>query len=273
MAKEEVVFTKFEPELDISKIQLGPKNVRQTEPEAGLEDLKGSISRLGLIQPIVVIRKGDHYDLIAGQRRYLAFKEMNRPTIPALAIAPVTDLAEEMISFGENIHRRQLPYDDTIRVCDALYRNYTGTAVSRVKKIAQDLGVSMGTVSRYLSYRLVPDSVQRLVTGKKLSAQLAYRITSAFWPNVGMIEAIALEATRMTKPEQDRALEVGRKNPRATPKQVVEAARKVPVRFDVMVPIDAPTYSVLQREADKRKTDVAGLIRALIDRFVEEGEP
>src|SRR5208282_6658848 len=100
------------------------------------------------------------------------------------------------------------------RVCDQLYNSYTGPASRRIKRMSLDLGISPGTVAKYLAYRLVPHNVQQFVVEGKLSASLAYRLTSAFWPNLEMIESVAIEATKMTKAEWERALDAKRQNPK-----------------------------------------------------------
>src|SRR5437867_3297198 len=124
MEFEEVTFSKFEPELPIEKIYVASENVRKSRQKAGLEELKQSIKQLGLIHPVIVIKEKDRYKLVSGQRRFLAFIDLKRSTIPALVIDPVDTTTQEMISFSENIHRKQLPYDDTIRVCDELFNRY-----------------------------------------------------------------------------------------------------------------------------------------------------
>jgi len=273
LSTDEVVFSSLDKALPIEKIDLSKRNVRLTKPADRLEELKSSIKRLGLIQPPVVIQRKDRYELVAGQRRLLACKELGWATMPALVIKPVSPLTEEMISFGENIHRRKLPYDDTIRVCDQLYNSYTGPASRRIKRMSLDLGISPGTVAKYLAYRLVPHNVQQFVVEGKLSASLAYRLTSAFWPNLEMIESVAIEATKMTKAEWERALDAKRQNPKATVREVVEAARKPPSRQDIVIQIDLETYTELEKVAAKRNTDVQNLVRRLILDFIEEGEP
>jgi ParB family chromosome partitioning protein len=269
---EKVVIRTFVPDLALDKIEVAEENVRKTRQKAGLEELKLSIGKLGLIHPVVVVPSRNKYKLIVGQRRYLAFKALGKSTIPALVIDPMDSTAETIVSLGENIHRKELPYDDTIAVCDALFNEYTGSKFERVKKIATDLGISPATVSKYLAYRLIPKPVRILVDQGKLSAKVAYRITTALWPNEALIIDIAKSATRMTKSEWERALDVGKKNPKASAKEIVEQAKKPAPVYEIVIPMDPETGRQLEEIAKERKTEVKDLILNLINSLLEEEE-
>ncbi len=267
---QEIVIKEFTPNLPLSKIDVAEANVRKSQQMAGIEELKASIQRFGLIHPVIVIRKGDRYKLIVGQRRYIAFEELGRTTIPALIINPVDATAQRIASFGENIHRRKLPYDDTIRVCEQLYKEYTGPKFERIKKIAKDLGIHPNTVSKYLAYKLIPSEVQKLVSEKKLSAKVAYRITSAFWPNSQKIIKIARLATRMTKSEWERALDYGKRKPDARVEEIIEYAKKPPPIIEITIAMESETAKLLQNVAEQRHTDVRDLVKSVIEQWLEE---
>jgi ParB family chromosome partitioning protein len=266
---EQIVIKDFRT-IPLSDIEIGESNVRKTQQKAGLEELKASIEKLGLIHPIIVVEgKGGKFTLIVGQRRYLAFQELGRKEIPAIIINRVDPTTEKIVSFGENIHRRKLPYNDTIQVCDELFNNASGEKFERVETIAKTLGISPATVSKYLSYRLVPEDVRKLVSEGKLGANLAYRITSAFWPNTEKITKIAEYMTRMTKSEWERALDIGRKRPEAPVEQIVEEAKKPQTVYELVIPIDSETSELLAKVAKERKTDTITLVRNLIDEFLD----
>lgn len=265
---EQIIIKDFKP-IPLSSIEIAEGNVRKTRQRVGLEELKASIEKLGLIHPIVVVERADGFKLIVGQRRYLAFSELGIKEIPAIIISPVDSITEKIVSLGENIHRRKLPYSDTIKVCDELYENTTGEKFERVEKIAKTLGISPSTVSKYLSYRLVPDEVRQLVTEEKLSARLAYRITSAFWPNTEKITKIAQYMTKMTKSEWERALDIGKKKPEAPIEQIVEEAKKPQIVYQLVIPLDSETSELLSNVAKDRKMDTVTLVKNLIDDFLE----
>src|SRR6266550_856130 len=271
MTSGEKISVRHLEDIPLKKIEVGEGNVRTHGQMAGIEELKVSIQKYGLIHPVIVIpRKGGKYDLIVGQRRFYAFEALNEPTIPAIVINPLNDLTQKIVSFGENIHRKQLPYEDTIAVCEELFKRYSGGKFEKVEKISKELGISPSTVTKYLSYKLVPKEVQKLVTQKKISADLAYKVTTSFWPNESKIAKIANYVTKMTKPEWSRALDVGRKKPEASVDDIIEEAKKPPTTYEIVIPVDLETRDVLNKIAERQKTDIVGLVKNLIDDLVRE---
>ena len=81
-----------------------PNQPRKQIDQEALEELVASISKHGLIQPIVVQVKGDEYELIAGERRWRAAKEAGLKTIPAL-VRPADSEHSLELALIENIQR------------------------------------------------------------------------------------------------------------------------------------------------------------------------
>jgi len=259
--------------LPIEKIEISPDNVRKTDREKGIEELKNSIEKRGLIHPIIVIPKGDHYEVIVGQRRLIAFRQLGRTSIPALIIDRMDDVGQTVISFGENIHRRKLPYSDTIKVCERLFKQYEGSHAQKIGGVARDLGLSRQTVIRYLAYQLIPKKVRDMVQEDKLSAKKAYDITAAFWPNEGRITEIAetVVLLGLTTAELDRAIDIGRSKPKASIDQILEETKKPPTVITFTITIPTKLMHLVEAEATKRGTDVQDLILTTIQTFLEEG--
>ena len=73
-------------DIQISKIVVSNQNVRKDlnagNEDTNLDDLANSIKEKGLLSPITVVQKGDTYELIVGQRRYLACKKLGFQKIP-----------------------------------------------------------------------------------------------------------------------------------------------------------------------------------------------
>ncbi|MCI4357954.1 MAG: ParB/RepB/Spo0J family partition protein [Thermoplasmata archaeon] len=267
---ELVTFRKLEPNLPIEFIDVADENVRHTQLDFGIEELKTSIERLGLIHPVIVIPIGHRFRLVVGQRRYRAFLALGRPTIPALIIRSIDKDSQRLVSFSENIHRRNLPYDDTIAVCDYLFQAHKGPKTAKIETIARELNISVSTVRKYLAYRLVPEPVQKLVRERELSAEIAYRITEVFWPNAAIITEIAKRATLLTKSEKNRLIEIGKRNPNAPIDSIIEAAQKALPYVEISIYIEPETMTLLEKEANKRKTDVQTMIKGVVDDWVRE---
>ncbi len=100
--------------IDVNKIDPSPFQVRKYFDEHKQKELAESIKRDGLIEPIVVRRKGRRYEIIAGERRFRAVRDFTEmKTIPA-QIVKATDLEARRISAAENLQREDLSTIETI---------------------------------------------------------------------------------------------------------------------------------------------------------------
>jgi len=94
--------------IDVKKIDPSPFQVRKYFDEDKQKELAESIKREGLIEPIVVRRKGRRYEVIAGERRFRAVRDYTEmKTIPA-QIVKATDLEARRMSAAENLQRQDL---------------------------------------------------------------------------------------------------------------------------------------------------------------------
>ena len=158
--------------LKIEDIDVSQLNVRRSNLQKGINELANSIREIGVQQPVMVFKKGDRYELIIGQRRYLACKKADVTEIPAI-ITNIRDRTHFIIkSLSENIHRRELDYRDKMQAALELQRR-----LKTVDAVAKFLGVTSQTVKNYFGYAGVPDEIKEMVTNKKFSASVAIRIS------------------------------------------------------------------------------------------------
>src|SRR5207248_5431409 len=94
-------------ELAVGDITANKYQPRRDFDEAALEELAASIKEKGVLQPIVVRRSGEKFELIAGERRLRATRNAGLATIPAL-VKDVSDLESLELALIENIQRRDL---------------------------------------------------------------------------------------------------------------------------------------------------------------------
>lgn len=266
---EPITFKKLDKNLSLDLIDLSPANVRKSGAEVGIEELKGSIQRIGLIQPVIVVRKPDgRFDLIVGQRRFRAVKQLGWKDIPALIIGDVGDVSKSVVSLGENLHRRELPYNDTILICKTLFKQYEGSSSQKINSIAADLGLSRRLVIKYLGYDMVPTKVKAMVEEKKLKPKKAFEITAAFWPNEQKIEAVAERVGELTEGELERVLDIGSEKHSEPIEKVFQEAKKPPPQVQLLVTFPRELATQLQEEADHRKLTINELIIQSVQKFL-----
>lgn len=266
-------------EIPLGDIEVSPYNARNEEQYAGIEELKNSIEKFGLISPVVVIEKKHQkgkFELIVGQRRYLAFEKLGRKTIPANVIGDLSKDEKTLVSFAENMHRRELNFNDTMAVCEALFDKYKGGKKERIIQISKDIGISISTISKYLGYKLIPEKVRDLVNQDKINRTQAAKITETFWPDTKKIEAVAKELAGRTRSEWKRALNYSKKKKSASVSEIVEAAEKTETTAKMTIEIDKDHVTQLQRIADnrskklQREVEIQEIIEEAISEFINK---
>ena len=153
-------------DIEISKIVISEQNARKDlsagAEDANLDDLANSIKEKGLLSPITVVKKGELYELIVGQRRYLACKKLGYLKIPAI-IREVRDDSDSLtLSLIENVHRSDMSPVDKARAYKTLFTTYQDYG-----RVSKETGVSVPTIRKYVKLLdLAPELQERLNTSE-----------------------------------------------------------------------------------------------------------
>lgn len=160
-------------EIEVKKLAVSNSNVRRREITAGIKELAASMDQYGLQQPIVVQEVADdRYEIIIGQRRYWAAVELQWERIPArVRTQPLDPFQAKIVSFSENVRRRDLAPRDKADVCRMMLDE-----LGSVTLVAQRLGIGEPTVRKWLGYYAVPEGLKRLVEQEKISVPMATRL-------------------------------------------------------------------------------------------------
>lgn len=97
--------------IDLAYLRDNPLQFRRVRDDEQFRDLKASIQECGLLEPIIVRRQGDFYEVVAGARRTAAVRELGGQSIPAVVRA-MTDNEAALIMAAENMQRADLSYAD-----------------------------------------------------------------------------------------------------------------------------------------------------------------
>jgi len=151
-------------EVELDSIVPGAMQPRTHFDEASLESLAESIRSHGIVQPLVVRRRGDSYELIAGERRWRAARLAGLSKVPVV-VKEVPDDSLLEIALIENIQREDL---NPIEEAQA-YKKLIETVGLTQEALAARVGRDRSYITNYLRLLRLPDDLQQLVIEGRLS--------------------------------------------------------------------------------------------------------
>ena len=151
-------------EVAIDSVRPNPGQPRKTFGEEALEELAASISIHGILQPLVVAKRGDSYEIIAGERRFRAAKKAGLEKVPVI-IKDVTEKESREIALVENLQREDLnPMEES----EALFILLKENDLTQ-EELAKALGKSRPAVANSLRLLTLPREIQNMVRDGLLS--------------------------------------------------------------------------------------------------------
>lgn len=152
-------------EIPVGEIRPNPFQPRKHFDAAELDELKASIAEYGVLVPAIVRRRGDGYELVAGERRWRACAALERPTIPAIVRA--SDDRETLeLAIVENLQRADLNPLEEAAGFQYLIDEYELTQ----EELARRLGKSRPAVANALRLLSLSDSIKAMLVDGRLSA-------------------------------------------------------------------------------------------------------
>ena len=149
----------------VSSIRANQYQPRDHFDEETLDSLTNSVRELGVLQPLLVRRDGDSYELIAGERRWRAAKRAGLQDVPVI-VREADDTASLEQALVENLHRQDLNALEEAAAYQQLVDEFEFTQA----KIAKRVGKSRSAIANTLRLLALPMGVQRLVGTGQLSA-------------------------------------------------------------------------------------------------------
>jgi ParB family chromosome partitioning protein len=152
-------------QVSIDKVSANPFQPRRLFDSEKIDELAESIREKGVIQPILVRRRADGYELIAGERRLRAAARAGLDEVPVV-VKNASDAEALELALVENIQREDL---NPIEEAHAYRRLQDEFSLSQ-EEIAQRVGKSRPAVANSLRLLLLPEEAQHLITQGKLAA-------------------------------------------------------------------------------------------------------
>ena len=154
-------------DVDIDRLSPNQFQPRVSADDAKLEELTRSIASHGIIQPIVVRKVGDRFQIIAGERRWRAARRAGLMRVPVVVKEVAAGREQSLLEMAliENIQRENLnPIDEALA-----YRRLADDFQLRQEDIATAVGKDRASVANYLRLLKLPDEVRNEVASGRLS--------------------------------------------------------------------------------------------------------
>ena len=139
--------------LEVAAIRRNPDQPRKVFDSEGLEELRQSIARHGVLQPITVRRAGEGFEIISGERRWRAARNAGLETLPAVVRDDVSDEVSLELAIVENIQRMDLDPVEKARGYRALMDRVGLTQ----EQVAERMGVKRSSVANQLRLLDLPE--------------------------------------------------------------------------------------------------------------------
>lgn len=253
-------------EIALSDLKIGKGQVRVKDTGKEIEELAESIRVMGLLEPIVVCHGAEKgkFEILTGQRRFLAHKLLKKKTIMATVIeGHLSEDDAKAISLTENLVRRDLSLKELIDACTSLYKHY-----GSIKAVSEETGISAALVNTYVKYdRLIPE-LKKMVDDGGIDIKAALRAqdaAAAGGEKVVPKEAlkIAKEMTSMSGAQQKKLVQ-HIKTGDETVEDAIENAKTGGKLTQIIVTLTADVHKSLQSFASQEGTNqddaAAGLI-------------
>ena len=161
---EEIKENETIEQLKITQVEPNRNQPRINFEEEALEELAESIKRYGVIQPIIVVKKGDYYEIVAGERRWRASKKAGLTEIPAI-VREGDERKNKEIALIENVQREDLnAYEKAVGIKE-LMEEYGLTQ----QQVSEILGKSRSSIANTVRILNLDPRVIELVQQNKLT--------------------------------------------------------------------------------------------------------
>ena len=160
-------------EINTSDIVANEGQPRKNFVEEELKDLASSIEKYGIIQPLLLKKKEDKYEIIAGERRFRAAKLAGLERVPAI-VKDITDEESSRIAIIENIQRKDLnPVEEAMS-----YRHLLDSQDLTQKELAEEIGKSRQYIGNTIRLLNLDPRVLKLLEEEEISVSHGKKLLS-----------------------------------------------------------------------------------------------
>ncbi len=222
-------------------------NVRIENATTGIDELAASIKKHGLLQPVVL--RGQFgtppYELIAGQRRFLAHKKLKAKTIQCVFSGEITEIQVTLRSLIENLQRLDLNHADAANAITKLYLKLNRDE----RKVQSETGLSIKRIRDYISVdaQASPNMKKKLAAGIVSIADVKRAINASKGdPSKAEHLLELMETYPLNKHQKRRITEYADQHERASAETIVQEAIKPRVEQSIIVGLPEAVRKALE---------------------------
>ena len=239
-------------DIPLDDLVIGRGQVRTTSPGKGIDELAQSIAVQGLLQPIVVCeaRKSGKWEILTGQRRFLAHKMLKKDTIAAAILdSRVEESEAKAISITENLIRRRLTGRELKDGILYLYNIY-----GSINDVVEATGLPRKSVRDYVKYpRLLPE-LKKLVDVGSVDINAAVKAQDASEkengePDGELAVKLAMEMKPMTNVQRKKVVQERKDHPEKPIDDVIEHAKTGARVIQIIATVTQDTHRAIQSVA------------------------
>ncbi|MFL6373132.1 MAG: ParB/RepB/Spo0J family partition protein [Pyrinomonadaceae bacterium] len=206
-------------EVDIDLIDPNPEQPRTRFGDESLDELAASIRTNGVVQPIVLRRKGNRYEIVAGERRWRASQRAELRRIPAV-VREVSDEKMLELALVENIQRQEL---NPVEEAHAYKRLIDNLGLTQ-EEIGERVGKSRNIIATSMRLLKLPGEIQREMEEGHLSAGHGRALLMSDDPSVQRIVAQEIIDKGLSVREAEKAIKRLRRHPQGIENKGVTAS-------------------------------------------------
>lgn len=269
-AQTETGYTGADTEVSIESIVPNPNQPRTHFNESQLEELSESIRENGVLQPLLVRKKGKQYEIIAGERRYQASKIAGLKKLPVI-VKEVDDQKMLELALIENLQRSDLnPIEEAKG-----YKQLIKTSGMTQEALSKAVSKSRSSITNSLRLLDLPEQVQQFLFDGKLTAGHARAILAVPYEDarIKLAEKVVAEGLSVRATENLAPLFSVGDTPRAprpvTPQSYKKAARVLRQLFNTNVKVRSSRGKNKIEIEFKDEEDLTRILSSVVERNAE----
>jgi ParB family chromosome partitioning protein len=256
--------------VSLDDLIVSPLNVRKHIGD--LTELKNSIASMGLLQPIIVRPSKGRLEVVVGQRRFLACKELGWKKIPAVK-RDMSDREALILSLTENVQIDSIDPIDRASAVKQLIEDLEKEMprTQSVEWVAEHLGKSPATVYDWLRLLETTEGVKAMIREKKIDTRIGARIASlpaeAQEEVAEIIHEEYLSRTSALK-VIEHVREKLKEQPGLKPREIIQEAIEEAEEYSVTVSFPGSLYKALSEFAREKGTTIQEIIRRAVKKYL-----